>query len=76
MDTVQQLKVWSRRADVHVDVIGGEEVLRFGKGGGRGARGAGGAAPVPYHVPAWVRKRISAQRARLAETGRLKGYVR
>ncbi len=57
-----------------VSVINGDEVLRFGKGGVRGAREAGPRQRVPYPVPAWVSAKIETQRARLREDARLRGY--
>lgn len=67
------LRTWARRADVQITIIGEDEVLRFGKGGGRGDRPSSRPAPA-YKVPAWVSKRIALQRSRLAEEARLKGY--
>lgn len=68
------LKKWARRADVQVDVIDGDQVLRFGKGGVRGAREIVTGPGKPYRVPAWVAKRIAEQKRRLREVARLKRY--
>ncbi len=74
LDRERLLKKWSRRADVEVTIIEGDEVLRFGKGGGRGERPAISPGAVPYKVPFWVSKRIAVQKARLLEEARLRGY--
>ncbi len=68
------LKKWGRRADVGITQWGEYDVLRFGKGGGTGGRSAPVAA-IPYAVPAWVKRRIGIQRARLKEEARLKRYA-
>ncbi len=67
------LKKWARRADVSITVWGEFDVLRFGKGGGRG-ESRGPRPAVPYSVPVWVKRRIAQQRARLDEEARLKRY--